>query len=182
MARSAPQTPDQPTSVAAGLPRDTASVARRFETLVYGIALTHTRCRADADDVYQDVFCAYHRKQPQLNDEEHIKAWLIVTTLNCARQVAASSWRTRVVPLTPEHAAALPDRFQFRTDLQQAVYWALGQLPESCRTALHLFYFEDLPVARIAEILSLDVGAVKMRLSRGRAMMRQHLQGGVFDD
>ncbi|MDR2453968.1 MAG: sigma-70 family RNA polymerase sigma factor [Bifidobacteriaceae bacterium] len=161
---------------------DTREAVKLHESLVYGIAVTHTQCRSDADDVYQNVFLTYHRKKPLCNDAEHLKAWLINTAVNCARQVAASSWRTRVVPLAPEHAEALPDKFQFRTELQQAVFWALGQLPQAYRTPLYLFYFEDLPVAQIAQALDLETGAAKMRLSRGRAMMRQQLQGDVFDD
>ncbi|MDR1117951.1 MAG: sigma-70 family RNA polymerase sigma factor [Bifidobacteriaceae bacterium] len=161
---------------------DTAVAVERYESMVYGIALTHTACRSDADDVYQNVFLAYHRKKPLCNDEGHLKAWLINTAVNCSKQVASNSWRTRVVPFGPEHADQLPDRFKFQTDMQQAVFWALGQLPEAYKTPLYLFYFEDLPVARVAEILGLEQGTVKMRLSRGRKMMRDQLQGDVFDD
>jgi RNA polymerase sigma-70 factor (ECF subfamily) len=161
---------------------DTRQAVEQYESLVYGIAVTHTRCRSDADDVYQNVFLTYHRKKPLCNNADHLKAWLINTAVNCSKQVAASSWRTRVVPLSPEHAAAIPDKFQFRTELQQAVFWALGQLPETYRTPLYLFYFEDLPIAQIAQALGIEVGAAKMRLSRGRTMMREQLQGDVFDD
>ncbi|MDR2348582.1 MAG: sigma-70 family RNA polymerase sigma factor [Bifidobacteriaceae bacterium] len=161
---------------------DTRRAIELYEPLVYGLAVTHTRCRSDADDVYQNVFLTYHRKKPLCRNADHLKAWLINTALNCAKQIAASSWRTRVVPLTPEHAAALPDKFQFQTELQQAVFWALGQLPETCRAPLYLFYFEDWPVAQIAQALGIELGAAKMRLSRGRTMMRELLQGDVFDD
>lgn len=161
---------------------DTHAVVVRYESMVYGIALTHTRCRGDADDVFQDVFLTYHRRQPECASEEHRKAWLITTTLNCARRVAGSSWRTRVVPLDPREPATSPDQFQFDVDEQNVLFRAIRSLPETYRTALHLFYFEDLPVSRIAELLDLEPGAVKMRLSRARAQMRDRLQGGLFDE
>lgn len=166
----------------AGPPTDTHSVVVRYESMVYGIALTHTSCRGDADDVFQDVFLAYHRRQPECRSEEHRKAWLITTTLNCARRVVGSSWRTRVVPLTPQIAAREPEQFRFATDEQNVIFRALRALPETYRTVLYLFYFEDLPVARIAEVLGLEPGAVKVRLSRGRRLMRDRLQGGLFDE
>jgi len=150
---------------------------------VYSIALTHTRCRADADDVYQEVFLTFHRKQPVCNDDEHRKAWLITTTLNCARRAATSSWRTRVVPLEPSTAEQiLPASFEFVTDEQDAIFRAMSGLDEAYRTVLHLFYFDDQPVAAIANTLGLEVGAVKMRLSRGRRILRDQLQGGYFDE
>jgi RNA polymerase sigma-70 factor (ECF subfamily) len=161
---------------------DTLAVVERYEPLVYGIAVSHTACRADADDVYQNVFLTYHRKRPALNDEEHLKAWLINTAVNCAKQVASSTWRARVVPLSAEAAEELPAPFKFRTELQQVVYQAMNRLPEGCKTVLYLFYFQDLPISRIAQILGLEAGAVKMRLSRGRRMMREQLQGDAFHE
>ena len=160
---------------------DTRCVIERFASLVYRIALTHTRCRGDADDVFQEVFLTYHRKLPECRDDEHRKAWLITTTLTCARRMAQNSWRTRVVPLSPQDADALPETFQFVTDEQNAVFAALSALPLSYRTVLHLFYFEDQPVARIAEQLELEPGAVRMRLSRGRRLLRDQL-GDDFDE
>lgn len=163
------------------LPLGTSEVVARYESLVYGIAVAHTRCRGDADDVYQDVFLTYHRRQPHCRSEEHRKAWLITTTLNCARSVTRSSWRTRVVPLNPETADPT-DQFRFATEEQETLFRALRSLPETHRTVLYLFYFADQPVARIAELLDVGPAAVKMRLSRGRALMRERLQGGYFDE
>jgi RNA polymerase sigma-70 factor, ECF subfamily len=163
-------------------PLDTHAVVVRYEPMVYAIALTHTRCQGDADDVFQDVFLTYHRRQPEFRSEEHRKAWLITTTINCARQMARSSWRTRVVPLTTGALDAAPAQFEFATVEQNALFVALKALPGTYRSVLHLFYFEDLSIARIAEVLDLTASTVKMRLSRGRALMREQLTLGVFDD
>jgi len=151
----------------------TGAVVERYKDMVYAIARTHTSNPGDADDVFQEVFLTYHRRQPVVNDEDHRQAWLITTTLNIARRVATSSWRTRVVPLRPELAdAPSPD---FDTEQQTELFDALAGLPDNYRSVIHLFYFEDMPVARIATVLELAPSAVKMRLSRGRAMLRRQL-------
>ncbi|MGO1385092.1 MAG: RNA polymerase sigma factor [Arachnia sp.] len=175
---------DEP-STSRPLPGDTHAVVERYESMVYGIAVTHTACRGDADDVYQEVFLTYHRRGPSFNDEEHRKAWLITTTLHCARRVRSSSWRTRVVPLALHHvdtAAGAVDDFTLATDEQNVLFRALRSLPESQRSVLYLFYFEDLPVARIADLLHVEPGTVRVRLSRGRAQMRDKLLGGLWDE
>lgn len=161
---------------------DTHDVVVRYQRMVYGIALSHTGCAGDADDAFQEVFLAYHRRHPGFRSEEHRKAWLITTTLNCARQISGSSWRTRVVPLAPGADGAAPAQFEFATLEQNLVFTALRTLPVPYRSVLHLFYFEDCAIARIAEALDLSVPTVKMRLSRGRRMMRDQLTGGVFDE
>lgn len=168
------------------LPGDTHAVVERYESMVYGIAVTHTACRGDADDVYQEVFLTYHRRRPEFNDEEHRKAWLITTTLNCSKRVRLSSWRTRVVPLSRDHVdtgtASTTDDFTLATDEQNVLFRALRSLPENQRSVLYLFYFEDLPVARIADLLGVEPGTVRVRLSRGRTRMRDKLLGGLWDE
>jgi len=151
--------------------RDTTEVVERYQQMVYAICLTHTCCRTDAEDVFQEVFLTYHRKQPQCNDEEHRKAWLITTTLNLSRRVSGSTWRTRVQPLPDVEPE--PDVFHFGVEEYDELFAALVTLPEAYRTVVHLFYFEDLPVKQIAAVLSEEPGAVKMRLSRGRTMLRE---------
>ena len=164
------------------LPGDTHSVVERYERMVYGIAVSHTDCRGDADDVYQEVFLTYHRRQPEVNDEQHRRAWLITTALNCARRVRLSSWRTRVIPLDRTDTAAAPEEFTLASDEQNVLFRALRSLSEIYRSVLYLFYFEDLPVAQIAVVLDVSPGTVKVRLSRGRAQMRDQLLGGLFDE
>nr|WP_300146484.1 sigma-70 family RNA polymerase sigma factor [Propionicimonas sp.] len=161
---------------------DTHDVVLRYQRMVYGIALSHTGCRGDADDAFQEVFLAYHRRRPEFRSEEHRKAWLITTTLNCARQISGSSWRTRVVPLASGADEATPAQFEFTTLQQNLVFAALRTLPIPYRSVIHLFYFEDLAITRIAEALDVSVPTVKMRLSRGRRMMRDQLTGGLFDE
>jgi RNA polymerase sigma-70 factor (ECF subfamily) len=166
---------DPPPSPPAQAP-STHQVVERYQTMVYAICLTHTRCRGDADDVFQEVFLTYHRKQPPCHDDEHRKAWLIATTLMVARRVATTSWRTRVVPLRPDAAELdAPQVFRLPRLDQDDLFQALSGLPEAYRSVIHLFYFEDLAIAQIATVLDLEPGAVKMRLSRGRTMLRQAL-------
>ena len=157
---------------------DTSQVVAQYKDMVYGIALTHTRSRVDADDVFQEVFLAYHRKQPLFESAERRKAWLITTTLYCAKQLASSSWRRKVVPLYDQALDEQPgEAFGFRTDEQDMVFAALQELPTKYRTVLHLFYFEDQSIAQIASALAIEAGTVKVQLSRGRAQLRERLEG-----
>jgi RNA polymerase sigma-70 factor (ECF subfamily) len=166
---------------------DTAWVIAQYRGMVYGIALSHTKNTSDADDVFQEVFLAYHRKQPLLESDERRKAWLITTTLNCVRQLTMGSWRRKVVPLHEQPVQEqTDDGFHFRTDEQDAVFSALQELSDRYRSVLYLFYFEDMSIAQIGRALDIETGTVKVRLSRGRAQMRDRLRdrlrGEYFDE
>lgn len=75
---------------------DIGEVVRRYKDMVYRIAFMRVQNTWDAEDVFQDVFITYMKKQPVCNDEEHRKAWLIRTTINCAKKVTGSTWKNRV--------------------------------------------------------------------------------------
>ena len=72
------------------------------------------------------------------------------------------------LPPTPEGEC-------FRAELEEAVARAVTDLPEGQREALLLAHYEQLPLAEIAAILEIEVGAVKSRLQRARASLKETL-------
>ena len=55
-------------------------------------------------------------------------------------------------------------------------------LPEKYRIVIHLYYYEDYAVREIADILKLSESNVKIRLSRGRALLKKILKEEWDDD
>lgn len=150
----------------------------RYQNMVYGLALARTGSPTDADDVFQETFLAYFRAGKTFREEEHRKAWLLRTALNLSRRVTQSTYRRKVVPLEEGEGVAQP----FREPEENRVWQALQGLSEDYRLPLYLFYFEELPTDQIAKALSLRPGTVRMRLSRGRELLRKALKGDYFDE
>jgi RNA polymerase sigma-70 factor (ECF subfamily) len=68
-----------------------------------------------------------------------------------------------------------PESEALRAELEDLVGHAERQLPETQREVLILAHYEQLPLAEIAEVMGLDIGAVKSRLQRARASLRETL-------
>jgi len=147
-----------------------------YRKTVYGVALSHTGSKFDADDVFQEVFLTYFRKGMVFDCEEHRKAWLIRTTLNLCKKATLSTWRRKTVPLE----SVQEQSYQFAMGEENAVHTALRELPQKYRTVLYLFYFEQFPTAEIADIVKTTDGNVRVRLKRGRDLMREKLKGEYF--
>ena len=150
----------------------------RYQNMVYGLALARTNSPADADDVFQEVFLACFRSGKIFRDEEHRKAWLLRTTVNISRRYTASTWRRKTVPLSEQ--ADIP--VLFREPEENLVWEAVQKLEENYRLPIYLFYFQELSTEEIAKALGIRPGAVRMRLSRGRDMLREMLKGDFFDE
>ena len=150
----------------------------RYQNMVYGLALAKTNSPADADDVFQEVFLACFQSGKTFRDEEHRKAWLLRTTVNMCRRVTASAWRRKTVPLEEQQEVSV----RFREPEENLVWEAVQKLEEKYRLPVYLFYFQELSTEEIAKALGIRPGAVRMRLSRGRDMLREMLKGDFFDE
>lgn len=157
---------------------DMEAVVTRYQGMVYGLAFARTGSRADADDVFQEVFLAYWNAHKAFRDEDHRKAWLLRTTVNLSRRVTSATPRRKNVPLEDAECVAAP----FREPEENRVWEALQALPEEQRLPIYLFYFEELSTDAVAKALGIRPGAARMRLSRGRQRLRELLKGDYFDE
>lgn len=149
---------------------DTREAIEKYTRLVYGLAIAHTPSRSDADDAFQETFLAYHRCGRRWNCEEHRKAWLIRTAVNMSKRIVFSSWRRRSAPL--EDADGQWVEFKYETAEQNEIIGAVKSLPEKYRTAIWLYYFEDMSVKEISSALGISESTVRSQLTRGRNMLR----------
>ena len=152
-------------------------VVERYADLVYRVAFSHVQVKADADDVFQEVFLLYCKKQPAFESEDHRRNWLINVTLKHCKKITFSPWRQRVSPL--EEFPALEDAMD---DAALAVFTAVQNLPAKYRTPVYLYYYEGFSVDEIAAVTGRRPGTVKSDLFRARETLREQLKGDFFDD
>lgn len=148
---------------------DIERVFHQYADLVYRLAFSQTQNKHDADDVFQEVFLRYMKEKSAFVSEEHKKAWLIRVTVNCSKKLRGSAWFRRTVALDENIASEQPQ--------ENEICSALQQLPQKYRTVIHLFYYEDMPVAKISEVLGMKESAVRTQLTRARNLLRTKLKG-----
>lgn len=143
----------------------------KYSKLLFRIAFLHLGSTHDAEDVLQNVFIKLLYSSPDFKDEEHEKAWLIRVTQNHCKNALKSHSR-QSVQFNDEIAADKSNDITAALDISIKI----KALPASYKTAVFLCYYEDLTVKEIAKILKISQSAVKMRLKRGRDILRQELE------
>ncbi len=151
-----------------------AAVLSRYADMVYRLAFARTKSRYDADDILQEVFLRYIRSAPDFQEEEHCRAWLIRTTVNCSKTLLMSAWFRKTVPLDDTLVAEMRETGE--------VYDAVLRLPKAYRTVVHLYYYEGYSVAEIGGLLGCKEATVKTRLHRARNLLRDTLKGEAIID
>ncbi len=139
-----------------------------YAAMVYRLAMVYLGRHDEAEDVTQEAFIRLLCKAPAFADGDHEKRWLLRVTVNLCRDQLRGFWRKRAVELEEDYP--IRDRETF--GLADAVV----RLPEKYKAAIHLHYYEGYDVAETARILGLSRSAVKMRLSRGREMLKLELE------
>ena len=148
---------------------DPGELARQYAPAVYRLAYARTGCRADAEDVMQEVFLRLIKAGPTFAGQEHAKAWLLRVASNCANDLFRLPWRRREEPL--EETLSAPEEPEIGSVTQ-----AVLSLPARYRIPIHLYYYEDYSVAEIARILRKQEGTVKSHLFRARNLLRERLK------
>jgi RNA polymerase sigma-70 factor (ECF subfamily) len=171
--------------------------AQRFRRLieplhdrVLGFARCLCRSTVEGDDLFQEAMLRAFDKLDALREDDAFRAWLyrIVITMHRTR-CRRAFWR-RLIPLgerddegdddASESAASsgeqdyratgwMPDAVEANRRARRA----LAQLPSAQREAIVLFEIEGWRVEEVAALQRVSVSAVKSRLSRGRAHLRE---------
>lgn len=140
---------------------DFDTVLAQYGDMVYRLAFAYMRSKADADDVFQEVFLRYLRRAPAFATAEHRKAWLLRVTINRAKTSLA---RRTLLHSRPAAADAVP----FSAPEALELHEALEQLAPKDRTVLHLFYYEGYTAEEIGTLLHRKPATVRTQLTRAR--------------
>ena len=157
---------------------DFESLVEQYYRPLYQFAFSLTQSESDACDLTQQTFYIWATKGHQLRDVSKVKSWLF-TTLH--REFLESRRRQTRFPhyelsqVDEELPAISPARVNQLDSAQLLV--ALQQIDAVYHAPVALFYLEDYAYKEIAEILSIPMGTVKSRISRGIAQLQQALAG-----
>lgn len=153
-------------------PEELEQVLEMYGNAVYRLAYAQVRSKADAEDIYQEVFLRYFQKRPKFQSEEHRRAWLLRVTVNRARTVVRSAWFRYTVPLD--------ERVVFTEPEERKLDDALARLSGKDREVLHLYYYEELSVREIGLLLRRKESTVRTQLTRARRRLAEIVKGEAY--
>ncbi len=152
-------------------------IVRRWQSPLVNLAYRFCRDRGRAEEMAQEAFLRAYRALATWRREAAFSTWLFALATNVYRAELRRA-PTGMIPLdavsepSDPHSAgtALEDE-----DRDRIVRRAVLALPAKYRDAMVLFYFHEMDVAAAARSLGLPEGTVKIRLSRGREILRGKL-------
>lgn len=129
---------------------------------------------ADAEDIVQECFLTLLRPDCGFDPKRNaIRTYLFGAVRNQALKKLRR--REQGIATEPAHHRT-PEVETLQHEVATAVKNAIAELPDNQREVLLLAHYEQLSLAEIAEITQVEITAVKSRLQRARAALRDILE------
>jgi RNA polymerase sigma-70 factor (ECF subfamily) len=156
-------------------------VMRRYNQRLFRVLRAFLRNESEAEDVLQEAYVRAYSHLSQLEQPERLASWLTHIAVHEAKGRLRRRGRMVDVKEGPLRAVPSPSRDPEQEamgrQMQRVLSSAIDELPVGYRTVFVLRDVEGLSTAEVAESLRLSQQAVKMRLHRARAALRQ----GLYD-
>lgn len=137
---------------------------------------------ADSEDIVQETFVLCWVNRKKIREPEYFYGWLCRTLTREAWRVCRKAKKEQpaeeIFEAFEEAAAAgnLPLEEVLLQERDRKLYQAVADLPVKQRTAVVLYYFNQMPVGEIAAVMGCLEGTVKSRLHTARRRLKQALK------
>jgi len=133
--------------------------------------------RARAEDVTQEVYLQAWKSFERFELGTNCRAWLYKILFHCVNHHRRKWFRFPQLKETEEFLetnlaspSTLPEKLTDRD-----ILGALDNIPDDFRAVVLLVDVDEFAYKEVAEILSIPIGTVMSRLSRGRKLLREQL-------
>jgi RNA polymerase sigma-70 factor (ECF subfamily) len=160
---------------------DLAALVETYSPLLFRVAHSVLRSRAEAEDVVQDIFVRVLEHRQSLTAVRDMRVWLIRVAWNLAidrrRRVRPEQFdegfAESLVARNLSAEEALYEAQRLRSVLRE-----LERLPRAERDVLLLSVIEELGTGEMAEVLGRSESAIRALLFRARTRLRERLEEG----
>jgi RNA polymerase sigma-70 factor (ECF subfamily) len=170
-----------------GDPDAFAELVGRHQRRLFGLILMMVRDPSGAEDVTQETFVRAYVHLDHFDVQRACYPWLASIAVRLSQNWLRKYGRTTHREGTALDDAQEPSSADHRlltaiiTDERDRELWhAVSMLPSGERTAVVLYYRDDMPVQDVARALGVTTGTVKTLLFRARRHLRQRLGASQF--
>lgn len=173
--------------------QELANCIDRYGRDIYSFCRHLTGNVQEADELYQDTWLKIVELSVNIDAAGNIKSYCLSVALHIWKNKKRKfAWRKRIAGtqdyLDEEGQEYLQDNRptseerMLARERDKLVYQAVDQLPERLKTAILLYYMEELGITQIAEVTKVPVGTVKSRLYQARKLLEKKLEGVLNEE
>lgn len=144
------------------------------------VCYVYLRDMAMAEDAVQDTFFKAYLHFGSFQGLCSEKTWLTQIAINTCRSILRKPWWKHADRSMNLENLQLPASDTVPADGE--VLRVVMQLTEKYRSAVLLYYYQELTTEEVAKILGIAPSTVLVRLKRAREKLKSQLEGWYFDE
>ena len=150
-----------------------------YQPMLIRLCYVYLRDAEQARDAVQETFLKAYRSLPSFRRECSEKNWLIRIAINTCKDMQRTPWHRFVDKrITPDQ---LPMAQEITTDEPELMCEILRLSPK-LREVILLYYWQEMGVQQIADLLNISQGSVSNRLRRAREKLKTQLERGQYHE
>ena len=149
---------------------------------ILNLTYSYVKNIAVAEDLTQEIFVKCYLNLASFKQEASFRTWLWRIAINHCKDFL-KSWHHRNVLLSTKadiEVEARNNRVEdivIEKDETNELEQAILALPLKYREPIYLFYYQDLSIKEIKEILGVRENTIKTRVRRAKVLLKNHLEG-----
>ena len=159
-----------------------AELIEQYKLPIYKTAKSILKDEDDVCDAIQDTALSIYKNIQNLKNEEYFKTWVIRITINkCYDILKKHKLNNEKMLKAQEDVSELHTNFDNNVILQTDLQTTLELLEEDLKIVTVLYYYNDLSISEISDILNIPKGTVKSRVFRAREKLYEILSKEEVD-
>ncbi len=154
-------------------------LVRRHFMSVYRFFVNKVGTPDEVDDLLQRTFLACVEGRDRVRDDASLRGYILGIARNQMLMYVRRAQRARRMDggsdVSMAELSGSPSQVMAGREEEKLLLVALRHIPLELQTVVELYYWEELSVAQMAQVLEIPAGTVKSRLFRARDALRQAL-------
>ncbi len=158
---------------------DMERIVEQYGTTLLRMCFLYLKDKQLAEDAVQDTFIKVYRNYHQFQGQAHEKTWILRIAINVCKDYLRCAWHRKVT--TVESLADVLEQSSPPPAEDKLLVEKVMQLKPKYREVLLLYYYQDMKISQIAEILQTPESTISVRLKRAREQLKKQLEGWDWD-
>ncbi|MEH7115183.1 sigma-70 family RNA polymerase sigma factor [Neobacillus niacini] len=144
------------------------------------LVYTYVKNRTTAEDLTQEIFLKCYEKLNQFNQQATLKTWVYRIASNHCKDYLRS-WHYRKITLSDKILDYIPSKSKqveeeiIANSEENNLTNAVMNLPLKYREVVFLHYYEELSLAEISKITTVNINTIKTRLKRAKELLKDKM-------
>jgi RNA polymerase sigma-70 factor, ECF subfamily len=155
-------------------------IMQEYSDDILHLVYTYVKNRTTAEDLTQEIFLKCYEKLNQFNQQATLKTWVYRIASNHCKDYLRS-WHYRKITLSDKILDYIPSKSKqveeeiIANSEENILTNAVMNLPLKYREVVFLHYYEELSLAEISKITTVNINTIKTRLKRAKELLKDKM-------